>query len=149
MFQDYFRAGFQTVKIKRAAEDKGGGLLVDINIGAVLTQEMAVDLGAEIERFLDTELQFKSVTVDAAVDGLLLDVYHSGQDIANGPFLTIGEIATKKYKLERDEDTGSVIFSSTLKLPETTEDDIIRILQCLQREVTAKLQIAQEELSFE
>ncbi len=146
MFSQQFKCTIQHAKIKRLSEDKGGDLVCDLTIGAALSDKMAADLGDEVKALIDTDLQFKSVTIDSALEGLIVDAWHDSQDPMAGPYLSLTDVSTKKYKLIKEEDTGAILFTVTLKAPPISEADLVKVFHCLSRYVTVKLDMAQRDL---
>lgn len=149
MFDKKLRAYIQDAKFKRTTLDKGGHLFSDITITAPMTEDMAESLGCDLESIFNGGLNLKTATIDDAQGGLMFEIWRQVGDDSFNSYLMLTNMSQKKYVLSKDEDTGDVFFTVTLKSGPVSEADAIRILHSLNCDSWISLTFAQGDLPLD
>jgi hypothetical protein len=150
MFSKPFSATVQHLRLKRKSQDDGGDLLVDVTLGALLNKDMASDLSDQIVALFDSEEMFQNLTVKNMVDGLIVELWHEDQDpVTIDPYLSLTQVSTKKYRLDKEPETHATLFSINLKTAPLKETDLLRLIHCLGCQVQVNIDFAQQGLPLD
>lgn len=137
MFENNFRGKIESIGFKGKEPDQD---LITLKIGCVLNEEMMENLGSEIRSMVEG-VKFSNATIPNALEGLAIDLWRSEEDMAGDPppMLSLSGLSTKKYKLNKDPDTGAVIFTSVFTSADITDAALVTLRGCRLREVLIKV----------